>query len=118
MTTTRDAKNEKHIKELHAKLKITAAEENLWSAVAQAMRDSVAEIDKAVDKRASMMHGASAVEELSAYADIAQAHADSVKKLSIAFVPLYKAMPDAQKKVADEVFMQRDHGKMMMMRAK
>ena len=36
----RDMTNEKHIKELHARLKITADEEALWTNVAGTMRDS------------------------------------------------------------------------------
>ena len=108
----RDANNEKHIKDLHAKLKITAAEENLWATVAQTMRDNVAEIDKNVDKRESMIGNASAIDDLNAYANVAQAHADSVKKLAMAFGPLYAAMPDAQKKLADEVFIHHGHGSM------
>ncbi|MFZ6862739.1 Spy/CpxP family protein refolding chaperone [Undibacterium sp. Ji67W] len=110
----RDANNEKHIKDLHAKLKITSSEEVLWMTVAQTMRDNVAQIDKIVDKRESLIGNASAIDDLNAYADVAQAHADSVKKLVTAFAPLYAAMPDAQKKLADEVFMQRAHGHMEM----
>ncbi len=105
----RDAKNEKHIKDLHAKLKITAGEEALWTPVAQTMRDNIVQIDKAVDKRESVIGSASAIDDLNAYADVAQAHADSVKKLAMVFGPLYAAMPDAQKKIADDVFIQRGH---------
>ena len=109
----RDAINAKHIKDLHDKLKITAAEETLWSTVAQTMRDNVTEIDKAVDKRESLIGTASAIDDLNAYANVAQAHADSVKKLALVFAPLYAAMSDAQKKLADEVFLQRGHHNMM-----
>jgi len=105
----RDANNEMHIKDLHTKLKITASEEALWTTVAQAMRDNITQIDKVVDKRESLIVNASAIDDLNAYADIAQAHADSVKKLAMVFGPLYEAMPEAQKKVADEVFIHRAH---------
>jgi len=103
----RDAMNEKHIKDLHAKLKITANEEALWKTVADTMRANTVEIDKVVDKRESSIANATAIDDLNAYAEIAQAHADSVKKLSQALAPLYAAMPDAQKKAADEIFTQR-----------
>ncbi len=106
----REAVNEKHIKDLHAKLKITAGEESLWAPVAATMRANAVDIDKVVDKRAAIIATATAVDDLNAYADIAQAHADSVKKLSQVFAPLYAAMPDAQKKIADEEFTQRGHG--------
>jgi protein CpxP len=100
---------EKHIKDMHAKLKITPAEESQWAAVAQTMRDSALELDKAIDKRESIVGSAPALDNLNAYGDIAQAHADGVKKLAAAFSPLYAAMPDDQKKLADDVFAHRMH---------
>jgi len=106
----RDAKNEKHIKDLHAKLQITAGQESLWTPVAQTMRDNAVQIDIVVDKREATIGNATAIDDLNAYASIAQAHADSVKKLALVFAPLYAAMPDAQKKIADEAFIQRSHG--------
>jgi protein CpxP len=106
---TRTANVEKHIKALHATLKITPAEEPQWANVAQTMRGSAVELDKAIDKREANMGSASAVDDLSAYGDIAQAHADSVKRLAAAFSPLYAAMSDDQKKTADGVFAQRPH---------
>jgi protein CpxP len=109
MDAQRDLRVEKHIRELHAKLKITAAEEASWAAVAKTMRESAGELDSTLDKRDAMIGTASAIDDLNAYADIAQAHADSVKKLSAAFAPLYGSMPDDQKRLADEVFTQREH---------
>ena len=106
----RDTANEKHIGNLHARLKITSDEETLWNNVANTMRDNTRTIDQAYDKRATMIGHASAIDDLNAYADVAQSHADSVKKLALSFAPLYAAMPDAQKKLADEVFTQRGHG--------
>jgi hypothetical protein len=103
----RDMRNEQHINDLHAKLKITAEQEKLWDSVVKTMRDNAKEIDKVIDKREATIATATAIDDLKAYAEIAQVHADSIKKLSDAFAPLYKAMPDTQKKLADEVFMQR-----------
>jgi protein CpxP len=105
----RDAKVEQHIKDLHAKLKITQAEEPQWYAVAATMRENASELDKVIDKREASIQTATAVDDLTAYGDIAQAHADAVKKLSSAFSPLYASMPDEQKKLADEVFAHRQH---------
>ena len=105
----RSAAVEKHIKAMHATLKITPAEESQWASVAQTMRGNALELDKAIDKREAIVGSATAVENLNAYGAIAQAHVDSVKKLAAAFAPLYASMPDDQKKVADEVFAQRGH---------
>lgn len=100
---------ENHIKDMHAKLKITPGEESQWTVVAQTMRDSAVQLDKAIDRRETIVDNAPALDNLNAYGDIAQAHADGVKKLAAAFSPLYASMPDDQKKVADDVFAQRSH---------
>jgi len=102
---------EKHIKDLHARLKITPAEESEWDKVAQTMRANAAELDSAISKRDSVAAHGTAVEDLNAYGDIAEVHADGVKKLATAFSDLYNSMPDDQKKLADSVFAQRMHGK-------
>ena len=109
MDANRDMRVEKHIRNLHERLKITAKEETLWSAVAKTMRDSTDDLDRVLDKRNALPNDASAMDDLNSYADVAQAHADSVKKLSMVFGPLYEAMPDNQRKLADGVFTQRGH---------
>jgi protein CpxP len=105
----RDAAVEKHIKELHATLKITPAEEVQWNEVAATMRDNARELDRSIDKRVANAASATAIDDLNAYADIAQAHANGVKKLASAFTGLYSVMSDSQKKEADEVFSHRGH---------
>jgi periplasmic protein CpxP/Spy len=105
----RDAGVEKHIAELHAKLKITAAEESQWKQVADTMRENAAEMDRAIDKREAGAASATAIDNLNSYADIAQAHANGVKKLAGSFSSLYSAMSDDQKKEADETFSHREH---------
>jgi len=105
--TPRNTELEKHVQDLHAKLKITSAEESQWADVVRTMRDNALELDKAIDKRKAIVSSGTAIDDLNAYGDIAQVHADNVKKLSAAFSPLYASMPDAQKKVADAVFAQR-----------
>ena len=105
----RDAAVEKHINELHATLKITPAQEAQWNEVASTMRENVKDLDRAIDKRAAKAATATAIDDLNAYADIAQAHANGVKKLSSAFSGLYSAMSNDQKKAADEAFSHRGH---------
>jgi protein CpxP len=105
----RDAAVEKHIDQLHTTLKITPAQEAQWNEVAATMRDNAKEMDRAIDKRAASAASATAVDDLKAYADIAQTHANGVKKLATAFSGLYSAMSDEQKKAADEAFNHRGH---------
>jgi protein CpxP len=101
---SRDSAVEKHIKELHVTLKITPAEESQWNQVAATMRENAKDVDRAIDKRAV---SATAIEDLNSYAEIAQVHANGVKKLASAFSGLYSAMSDDQKKEADQVFSRR-----------
>jgi hypothetical protein len=105
----RDEAVEHHITDMHAKLKITAAEESEWKEVAETMRENAKAMDKAIDKRDSSLANATAIDDLNAYADIAQAHANGVKKLAKSFSGLYSMMSDDQKKEADEIFSHRNH---------
>ena len=105
----RDDAVEHHISDLHAKLKITSAEESQWKEVADTMRENAKEMDKAIDKRNASLANATAIDDLNAYADIAQAHATGVKKLAKHFSGLYSMMSDDQKKEADEIFSHRGH---------
>lgn len=100
----RNSDVEKHIVDLHTKLKITTAEEPQWNAVAQTMRDNATGLDKAIDKREA---NATAVDDLNSYGEVVQAHADGIKKLASVFSSLYSSMSADQKKVADEVFVHR-----------
>jgi periplasmic protein CpxP/Spy len=105
----RDAAVEKHIGQLHAALKITSVQEAQWNEVAATMRENVKEMDLAIDKRTANAATATAIDDLKAYADIAQTHANGVKKLAATFSGLYSAMSDDQKKAADQAFNHRGH---------
>jgi periplasmic protein CpxP/Spy len=104
-TQTKGETVEQRITDLHAALKITPDEEKSWNGVAQAMRENAAAMDKLVaTNRTTPPQSMSAVDDLKTYQQFAQAHVDGLKNLISAFSTLYNAMPDAQKKVADEVF--------------
>ena len=102
-----DAAIEARIKRLHDQLKITPAEADRLNAVAQVMRDNEQELGSLMRQRSKNANVMSAVDNLQSYEQIADAHADGLKKLMPAFQALYDAMPDTQKKVADSVFSQR-----------
>lgn len=105
----RDGAVEKHIAELHRTLKITAAEESQWGEVAETMRTNARDLDRAIDSRDANRGSATAIDDLNSYAEIAQVHANSVKKLAGAFSVLYSAMSAEQKEAADEAFGHRGH---------
>jgi periplasmic protein CpxP/Spy len=73
--------------------------------VAQAMRETVANIEKLVaEKRTQAPQNMTALDDLMTYQKFAQAHVDGLKNLTAAFKSLYDSMPDVQKKNADQVF--------------
>jgi|GEM_PF-444229 len=95
---------EKRIKELHHKLKITAAQESEWNTFAEVMRSNAQEGDALVKERFENLHTMNAVEDLRSYEKVADAHAEGLKKLVPAFEALYNSMSDDQKKNADIEF--------------
>jgi hypothetical protein len=96
---------EQRITSLHASLAITPAEERDWSGVTMAMRQNAAVMDKLVAERSAKDPAKmTAVDDLMTYEKFARAHVEGLKSLTRSFAMLYKAMPDAQKKVADDVF--------------
>ncbi len=96
---------EQRITDLHTALKITPDEEGAWSAVAQAMRDNAANMQKLIEqKHTQATQSMTALDDLETYQAFAQAHVDGLKSLTSTFKTLYDAMPDDQKKNADAVF--------------
>jgi len=96
---------EQRITDLHAALKITPDEETLWNGVAQAMRENAAAMDKLIaSTQTAPPQNMSAMDDLNTYQNFTQAHLDGLKNLIGSFGKLYAAMPDAQKKVTDDVF--------------
>jgi hypothetical protein len=95
---------ETRIKHLHDLLKITSAQDAQWQDVAQVMLDNASAIDSAIKDRVRMTKGMTAIDDLKSYEAIVDAHAQGIKKLAIAFKPLYTSMPEAQQKNADAVF--------------
>jgi len=102
---------EARIKELHTKLKITPAQEELWNNVAQVMRDNAKTMEALIRTRSEKAGTMTAIDDLKSYSEIAEAHADGLKKFIPAFEPLYAGMSDAQKKSADTLFRQHAHMK-------
>src|SRR5271163_3243118 len=101
-TETKGETVEQRITTLHAALNITPTEETQWNAVAQAMRENAASMDKLVaSNRTTPPQNMTAVEDLKTYQKFAQAHVDGLKNLIGSFATLYDAMTDTQKKNAD-----------------
>ncbi len=95
---------ELRIKDLHTKLKITAAQEPQWVKVAAAMRQNAQTIDALTGARIKREKDMTAVDDLNSYAKIADAHADGIKNLLPSFTALYNSMSETQKGEADTLF--------------
>jgi hypothetical protein len=115
--TNHEDRIEARIKQLHSQLHITQAQEQQWNDFAQVMRDNAAQMDQDATQMNQLVKARAdkgtmtAVDDLKAYeqiadarADESQKHADGLKKLVPAFETLYDSMSDSQKKVADNLF--------------
>src|SRR5664280_2619463 len=67
-------RTELRIKDMHAKLKITAAQEDQWSRVAQVMRDNAKTMDTLTQTRMNHAKDMTAVDDLKSYGEITDAH--------------------------------------------
>ena len=96
---------EQRIRNLQRALKITSDQEPKWNAVAQSMRENAIKMDTLIaESRKTPPQDMTAVDDLKSYQKHAQAHVDGLKNLIASFVTLYDAMPDGQKRIADDVF--------------
>src|ERR1700687_5213678 len=98
---------EARIKSPHDALKITAAQEPQWQAVADVMRDNAKTTRSLIEERTAKVKTMTAIEDLHSYEAIIEAHVAGVKKLIPAVETLYATMSDAEKKNADAVFSHR-----------
>jgi hypothetical protein len=101
------ARAEARIKELHAKLHITAAEEPQWEAFTAVMRENAQHTEETAAQRGdpSTM---TALDEMRGYTAMAAAHAADMQKMLPAFEALYTSLSPEQKKLADELFRERE----------
>jgi hypothetical protein len=95
---------EARIKDLHARLKITPAQEDLWNNVTQVMRENAKTMDALRKARSEKAQTMTAVEDFKTYGEITEVHADGIIKFVPVFSALYDSMSDAQKKNADTIF--------------
>jgi periplasmic protein CpxP/Spy len=95
---------EQHIRELHAQLKITAAEEPQWQQFANVMRENARGMDQEFSQRMQQFSGMNALQNMQSYQRISELHAQDIQKLVPAFADLYNAMPEQQKMLTDRVF--------------
>jgi LTXXQ motif family protein len=91
------------IKYLHDRLRITAEQELLWDAVAQAIRDNAQGLTPLLKERLGAATNGSAPDVLRSYETLGDTQLNSLKKIIAAFDSLYTDLSDSQKKIADAV---------------
>jgi thioredoxin-like negative regulator of GroEL len=91
------------IAELHAKLRISAAQEAKFKAMANVMTANAQALDALLQERAQDK-ATSADASLHWYERLVDAHAEALKKFVPAFGELYASLSDSQKKAADAMF--------------
>jgi len=101
--TTEDRINQR-ITQMHQRLKITPEQQPAWDEFAQTMRDNAMWTEQAYKDRRASVPNMSAPDNMRNFAQIEQARADGVKKLTTSFQTLYDGMSDDQKKRADALF--------------
>jgi len=103
-TDKHEDRAEMRIKDLHARLKITPAQEDQWKKVVQVMEEDAHRMDTLTQARVDHGKTMTAVDDLKSYEEITESHATGIKKLVDAFEPLYAGMSPAQKTEADNLF--------------
>lgn len=99
-----EARVDQRIKQLHAQLQITPAQEADWQKFAQTMRDNARKMDQAFATRVDQMQSMNAMDNMKSYAQLSQQHAQDVQALLPPFEALYGSMSETQKHTADQVF--------------
>jgi protein CpxP len=102
--TAATTRAEARIKQLHAELKITPAEEAQWKDFADVMRSNAREMGQAALQIGQQADTMTALQSMQSYEQLTEANLQRLQKLLPAFAALYNAMSADQKKVADQVF--------------
>ena len=95
---------EAHIKELHNKLHITAAQQTQWDSLVQVMRDNAKAMTDLQKQRGQDASAMTAVDAVKSYQAVIAAHEAGMAKFVPAFQALYDSMSSAQKETADSMF--------------
>jgi hypothetical protein len=102
--STSTSRVEMRIHDMHAKLAITAEQEDQWKQVAGVMRDNELALEPLIKDRKTNANTMTAIDDLKSYAGITNAHLEGIKKFTTSFETLYDSMSEAQKKDADALF--------------
>lgn len=102
---------EARIKQLQDSLKITPAQQELWTNLTLVMRENAKEHDSLSKDKSEITKTMNAVEAMKFHSQMTESRLAQQKKLIPTFEALYVSMTDDQKKVTDEIFRTGRHGK-------
>jgi hypothetical protein len=102
---------EAQIKQLQGALNITAAQQELWNNLTQAMRENAKDMEAIREERAKDAKAMDAVEHMKFHRQITETHLAQLNKLIPPFEAFYDSMSDEQKKTTDTIFQTGKYGK-------
>jgi hypothetical protein len=97
---------------LKTELKITADQEPLWQAFAEAIRNESRTMADMSKQMPGMMAPSSLPERLERHESMLHAHLDHLRQIRTALQPLYQALDEDQRRTADELIMPMAMGMM------
>lgn len=104
----RESLLERHIRTLHARLRITPEQEGTWEQFTAVMRENARTADQAnAERQDRLRQNLSAIDNLQSYAALALAHAQGVQRLVPAFQAVYNSFSPEQRALADQLFRNR-----------
>jgi protein CpxP len=98
-----EATVEQRIQDLQGKLQITPQQKAQWDRFTAVMRENAQDMDKLYETRAQAVESMNAEANMKSYAEMAEHHAQDVRRLVPAFDSLYASMSASQKHAADQV---------------
>lgn len=102
---------ESRIKQLNGAIKITEAQEVLWTNMTQVMRENAKDMDALSKVRAEKNNSMNAVEHMKFHNQVTETQLNQQKKFIPAFEALYASLTDVQKATTDSIFRTGKHGK-------
>lgn len=106
-TSKLDQHIREHLRQLHAELHVTSAQQQQWDNFAHTVWRNVHNMHDALSERQAALHTMNAAQNMDSYARLAEVHAHDMRRASAAFDQLYAAMSPQQQQEANQLFLER-----------
>ena len=101
------ARVDQRIQAMRTALDVTPNEEAAFNHFAHVMRENATAMDNLLHQRMSDVRSMNALENMRSYEQLANQHAEDVRRLTAAFETFYDKLSPEQKQQADQMFRQR-----------